>query len=119
MAKKRTRIINLFIKPGTFSYIFKRLTGNKEEYDFSELADLRRILSDEKAKILNIIKSQNPSSIYDLAKMLKRDFRSVFQDVKILERFGLIELKPHTKGKRKSLKPEPSIDTLQVNIHFE
>lgn len=117
--KQRTRIVNLFITPSAFSSIFKRLRGDKSEYDFSGLTDLRQLLSKEKAKILNIIKNQNPESIYKLAKILGRDFKAVSQDIKLLERFGFIELKPESKGKRKKLRPIIAIDNLQVNIGFQ
>ena len=117
--KKKVRIVNLYIKPGTFAYIFRRLAGQKQEYDFSDLSDLRKILSNEKARIMNIIKMKKPNSIYHLAKLLGRDFKSVIQDVKVLERFGLLELKLSSKGKRKVLVPKVAIDTLQINISFE
>ena len=120
MAKKeRTRIVNLYITPNAFTSIFKRLRGDRSDYDFSGLADLRQLLSNEKAKILNIIKNQSPESIYHLAKILGRDFKAVSQDIKLLERFGFIELKHETKGKRKKLKPVVVIDNLQINISFQ
>ncbi len=120
MAKKqKTRTVNLFITPGAFTSIFKRLRGDKSEYDFSGLADLRQLLSNEKAKMLNAIKDQNPESIYSLAKFLGRDFKAVSHDIKLLEKFGFIELKPLSKGKRKKLKPIISIDNLQININFK
>jgi predicted transcriptional regulator len=122
MAKKKeekTRVVNLYVKPTTFSSIFKRLKGEKSEYDFSGLSDLRKLLSNEKAKILNIIKERNPKSIYGLAKMLKRDFKAVRDDVTVLEKFGFIELKQESKGKRKRLRPVVGIDKLQINVSFE
>ena len=121
MAKKpepRTRIINLYITPGTITSIFKRLRGDRSDYDLSGLTDLRHLLSKEKAKTLNTIKTQSPESIYKLAKILGRDFKAVREDIKLLEKFGFIELKPETKGKRKKLKPEIVIDNLQLNINF-
>jgi len=117
--QNKTRTINLFITPNAFSSIFKRLRGDRSEYDFSGLSDLRQLLSKEKAKILNAIKNQNPESIYKLAKILGRDFKSVRLDVALLERFGFLELKQQVKGKRKMLKPDIAIDNLQINISFK
>lgn len=120
MAKKpRTRIVNLYIKPSAFASIFKRLRGDRSDYDFSALAELRQLLSNEKAKILNSIKNQKPESIYRLSRILGRDFKAVSHDVKLLEKFGFIELKKEEQGKRKKLKPVLSIDNLQININFE
>jgi len=118
-AKKKTRIVNLFITPSAFASIFKRLRGDRSEYDFSALTELRQLLTNEKSKVLNTIKNSKPDSIYQLAKILGRDFKAVSNDVKLLEKFGFIELKHESKGKRKKLKPVPSIDSLQINISFQ
>ena len=118
LKKLKTRIINLYITPGTITSIFRVLRGNKSEYDFSTLSDLRKLLNNEKAKILNVIKAQSPASIYALAKFLKRDFKSVREDINLLKTFGFIELKPGSTGNRKRLKPEIIIDNLQININF-
>jgi len=117
MAKKdRVRIINMNISQGAFTSVFKRFVGEKSEYEFSGLKDLRQILSNEKAKILYTIRHQKPKSIYNLAKILKRDFKSVQQDVKLLEKFGFIKLEPGSKGKRHLLKPLLLVDSIQVNF---
>lgn len=117
--KEKTRIVNLYITPSAFTSIFKRLRGDKSEYDFSGLTDLRKLLNKEKAKVLNIIKNQKPDSMYKLAKILGRDFKAVSQDIKLLERFGFIELKEEKKGRRRRLKPEIIIDSIQININFQ
>ncbi len=117
--KQRTRIVNLYITPTTFTSILKRLRGDKSDYDFSGITELRQLLSNEKAKILNVVKNQHPESIYKLARILGRDFKSVIQDVKLLEKFGFLELRPETKGKRKKLRPIIAIDNLQLNISFQ
>jgi len=120
MAKKqRTRIVNLYITPNAFASIFKRLRGDRSDFDFSGLVDLRQLLSNEKAKILNVIKNQKPESVYKLSKFLGRDFKSVRDDIKVLEKYGLIELKPEKAGNRNRLKPLMAIDSLQINIGFQ
>ena len=119
MSEERKRIVNLYITPNTFTSIFKKLRGYKSDYDFSELGDLRQLLSNEKAKILNIVKTQNPESIYKLAKLLGRDFKAVSQDIKLLEKFGFVHFKEESKGKRKMLRPILSLDSLQINIGFQ
>lgn len=117
--KERKRIVNLFITSSAFATIFKRLRGDRSDFDFSALHELRQLLGNEKSKVLNTIKNQKPESIYHLAKILGRDFKAVREDIKILEKFGFIQLKPEVKGRRKSLKPEISIDSLQINISFQ
>ncbi|MEM4270666.1 MAG: hypothetical protein QXO70_01065 [Candidatus Pacearchaeota archaeon] len=112
--KQKTRIVNLYITPGALAFLFRKT----EDYDFSELSQFRQVLSNERAKIINIIKTKNPESIYHLAKIAKRDFKSVLKDISILQKFGIINLEKSEKGKRKKFKPVLAIDKLQINIDF-
>jgi predicted transcriptional regulator len=113
--KLKTKSIDLYITPGTFYFLFRR---SYEGYDFNELSELRHLLSNEKAKIISIIKTKNPDSMYQLAKLVQRDFKSVKKDLATLKKFGIIDFVHTEKGKRKRLKPVMAIDKLQVNIDF-
>ena len=119
MARKKTRTVNLYITPTSFSSLFKRFSGKKvEEFDFSDLAELRQLLSNERAKILYVIKTKNPDSIYHLSKLVKREFKSVLKDVRILEKFGFLSLVNEKKGNRRKLKPKVEIDELKIIVGF-
>jgi len=109
----KTRYLNVNVKEGGF---VSRLTGGSKSYNFSDIAMLRKILSNEKAKILYVLKQKTPESIYQLAKLLKRDFKSVRDDLKLLERFGFIEFHNNQKGKRKSLKPTLAVNQMQIML---
>ena len=114
--KTKTRDIVIIDKAGTFDTILKKVSTEKENYDFEALSALRRLLSNEKARLLNTIKVRKPGSIYELAKNLKRDFKSVSEDLKLLQRFGFIEYVSEKTGKRERLKPILTIDTLNIQI---
>ncbi len=109
-----SRTINLSQKQGTFSTIFERFKGNKKHS--SDLAVLRNLLSNEKARLLHTIKSKQPNSIYELSKLLGRDFKSVREDIKVLEKFGFLEMLPIKKSGRERLKPVISLDELKIII---
>lgn len=115
MARKKTREITIEESKGTFS-IFKKHGTSKGDYDFSGLLALRQLLSNEKARILNVIKTQNPTSIYDLAKKLGRGFKSVNDDIKLLQRFGFIELTEEKTKNRTRHKPEVVVDNILINL---
>ncbi len=119
MAKKRTstRTITLSAGQGAFSALFSRFRSEKK-YESSEISRLRSMFSNEKARILNVLKTKQPNSIYELAKILGRDFKSVRQDISLLEEFGFIEMIPIHKGKREKLKPILVIDELKINIQI-
>ena len=109
----KTKTIHISDKEGTFSVLFK-----KKKDKNSELSNLRQILSNEKAKILNICKTKQPESLYKLAKLIGRDFKAVRHDVKILERYGFIELISSYKKGRERLRPIVDIDQLVITINI-
>ena len=116
MAKTKVREITINQSKGAFS-LFKKSGTSKENYDFEGISALRQVLSNEKARLLNVIKTQNPGSIYELAKMLGRSFKTVSDDVKLLERFGFIELSKEKTKNRIRHKPEIVSDTITIHIN--
>jgi len=113
--RTKVRYVDVNVKKGSF---VSKLIGEKRSHDFSDIKLLRSILSNEKARILYVLKYKNPKSIYALAKLLKRDFKSVREDIKVLERFGFIEFHSEKTGKREALKPVLVIDKLQIVINI-
>lgn len=116
-AKKRVKVRYIDMNVNKSSFVSKMIGGTKD-HDFSDIKLLRNILSNEKARILHILKSKNPKSIYGLAKELGRDFKSVRDDVKVLERFGFIEFHAEKTGKRESLMPVLTIDKIEIIINI-
>ena len=115
MTKTKTREITITESKGAFS-LFKKKGTSKEDYDFSGVLALRQLLSNEKARILDVIKTQKPGSIYDLAKKLDRNFKAVNDDIKLLERFGFIELIEEKTKNRIRHRPEIVVDTVTINL---
>ena len=115
MPKTKTREINLEQDGGTFSF-FKKTKTSKEDYNFSGIFALRQLLSNEKARILHTIKEQKPNSIYELAKKLNRGFKSVSDDLKLLERFGFVEFVHEKTKKRVRHKPLIVVDKIIINF---
>ena len=111
----KTREITIIESHGAFS-IFRKQKLKKDEYDFSGMSALRQLLSNEKARIIHTIKTEQPGSIYELAKKLERSFKSVSDDIKVLERFGFIELIEEKTKNRIRHKPEIVVDNVLVNI---
>ena len=115
MAKEKIREITITQSKGAFA-IFKKARTSKKDYDFEGLSVLRKLLSNEKARLLHAIKTQSPRSIYDLAKKLGRNFKSVSDDIKLLERMGFIELIEEKTKKRIRHRPEIIVDTITIHI---
>jgi predicted transcriptional regulator len=57
---------------------------------FADPADLLRVLSLERLRVLRTIRTKKNPTISGLAMILKRDRKAVSRDVKLLESFGLL-----------------------------
>lgn len=114
---KKIKTLYVDINVNEDSFVSK-LIGGKKSHDFSDIKLLRSLLSNEKSRILHVLKHHNPTSIYATAKLLGRDFKSVRDDIKVLERFGFIEFHAEKVGKRESLKPVLIADKLQIIINI-
>tara|TARA_Y100000310_G_C20689977_1_gene821600 strand:- start:3679 stop:4035 length:357 start_codon:yes stop_codon:yes gene_type:complete len=112
----KTRTISISGKEGTFSTIFQRFKSSKKED--SEISILRQLFSNEKARLLHICKTKEPFSIYELAKLLGRDFKAVRHDIRLLEKYGFIELISSHKDGRERLRPIVDIDQLVITINL-
>ena len=115
--KNAVKNISLALKRSAFSTLFHMFS--KADL-YGEVAEVRALLSNERARMIHLIKDSNPESVYSLAKLLGRDFKSVRKDITLLQHFGIIRLiRTAKKGhKRQSLKPILQLDTLQINIKF-
>jgi predicted transcriptional regulator len=69
---------------------------------FENLEAMRKVLTEERLRILKVVKQRQPSSIYELAKVLGRDTKNTFNDVQFLSDAGLIELKKSKDGREKT-----------------
>lgn len=114
--KTKTRYIDINVKEGTFAQKLMRKANSV--YNPDDVSALRKLLSNEKARILYALKNNSIKSIYSLAKHLKRDFKSVRQDLLFLEKFGFVEFHSTKKGKRKSLTPILVIDQMNIVVNI-
>lgn len=82
---------------------------------FESLKTMRKFITDERLRILKAIKKNKPESIYELAKLLKRDTKNVSDDVHYLSGLGLIEIRK-TKDGRQKTKPVVEYEKILVEI---
>jgi predicted transcriptional regulator len=73
-----------------------------EGISFESLEAMRKVLTEERLRILRTIKKDHPQSIYELAKMLHRDIKNTFDDVQYLAEAGLVDLKKTKEGREKT-----------------
>ncbi len=66
--------------------------GEKTAIYFSNIKDLRKVLTEKRLELLKTIKDRKPSSIYELARMVNRDLKNVLQDVDYLREIGMVDV---------------------------
>ena len=90
-----------------FSVIKKPALAKKyagmEIISFPNFETLGRVITGARLELLSAIREHKPESIQALARVVKRDFKNVYTDVKLLAQFGLIDLVED--GHRRSASP--------------
>jgi predicted transcriptional regulator len=100
--------------------VMKKLERGKkvekhEGISFESLEVMRKVLTEERLKILRTIRKEHPASIYELAKILGRDRKNTFDDVQYLAQVGLIDLKK-TKDGREKTTPRVNYERIMLEI---
>jgi predicted transcriptional regulator len=88
--------------------------ANEEVICVSSFAILGKIFSPPRLEILVAIPILKPKSIADLSRLLKRDFKNVYSDVKFLADLGLLNLRE--EGARKTLVPVAKYRELELPL---
>ena len=89
-----------------FADTWKKLESGKkvkkeEGIYFESIDAVRSVLTNNRLLILKTIKEKHPKSIYELSKMLGRNLKNVNQDLDMLFRIGLVELKKEKTDKNR------------------
>lgn len=93
----------------------KKAIQKDDEVIFTGIETVARIFAKTRMQLLRTIILEKPRSIYELAKMVDRDFKNVHSDVKLLSQVGLIELKEMTYA-RKGLRPIAKFSGIELDL---
>jgi len=80
---------------------------------FTNIQAFRKALTQKRLELLHAIKTEHPSSINHLARILQRNIKNVAADVRFLEQAGLIDTE---KGTSKEISPHVSYDKILLEI---
>jgi predicted transcriptional regulator len=70
----------------------KKLKPKGHRLFFTSPEALRRFLTPKRLELIRLIRKRHPSSINELAALVHRDFKRVYQDVRSLADAGLVDL---------------------------
>ena len=76
---------------------------------------MRRVLTPSRLTLLHLIRTRHPRSITALAKLIRRDFKNVHTDLKLLADLGLVHLEPGAHM-RDSVTPTVPYERIQFEI---
>lgn len=86
--------------------------GKEEFVSVGSIEELNHILTPQRKRLLDVIKDRKPSSVNELAKLVNRDYKNVYEDIVLLERTGFLKLK--REGKK--LVPIVDYDVIDVQV---
>lgn len=95
----------------------KKVKSKKQpEFFFEDLDAVRSILTDKRIALLRLIKSKKPDSIKELARLAKRDFKAVYDDIQKLEEFDLVQVIKSKPGSKSQVRSKASEILFSVEI---
>lgn len=91
--------------------------AEREGVYFSSIEAARNLLTPGRLTLLRAIRSKRPNSIYELAKLVDRDLKNVQNDLKVLERYGLVHLgRGQSAGGRRVKMPRAMFSEIALKI---
>lgn len=90
----------------------KKVKPKKPEVYFDSLDAVRSVLTDKRLELLRLVRDNHPKSVKDLARIAKRDFKLVYDDVERLKELGLIT----TSRAKRGVPTELKTDTDQIQV---
>ncbi len=87
----------------------------REGVSFDSIDSMRKVLTEERLRVLRTVRKERPASVYELAKKLKRDIKNTFNDVQFLAQAGLLEIKKTRVGREKNT-PLVNYDKILLEI---
>src|SRR5258708_33847741 len=94
----------------------RRIPKKSDEVGFTSIEAARNFLTRERLALMRTIRTRHPGSLSELAKMVNRDFKNGQDDIRILERHGLVRISKEPRGKRKVKVPQVLFEEIALRI---
>ena len=93
-----------------------RRVGKRKGVYFASVEAARNLVTPERIKLLTMIRKYKPESIYQLARLCNRNQKNVHEDVKLLERYGILETRMRLGKSRTQRVPRVLYDEIDLKI---
>ena len=82
---------------------------------FTSIEAARNLLTPNRLALLRAIRTKRPGSIYELANLVDRDLKNVQDDLRLLEKYGVMSTR-RSRGKREVRVPEALFAQIALKI---
>lgn len=103
-----------FVKAGEAIERGEEVKREKAIY-FESVKGFRKAITPKRIELLHLIKEKHPKSIQELARIAKRDIKSIVTDIDILAELGLIDIKRKIDGRKESM---PVVNYSRINLEI-
>lgn len=94
-----------------------RHVRRREGVYFTSIEAARNLLTPNRLALLRAVRTARPGSIYELAKVVNRDLKNVQDDLRLLERYGLVRMvNGRRSGKRRVRVPHAVFEQIELKI---
>jgi predicted transcriptional regulator len=93
----------------------KRVKKRGANY-FESLEAVRAALTEKRLALLRVIREREPDSVAELARLVKRDFKSVHRDVHVLQDLRLISVPKTKRGVSSRLRSKATEIVLRIAV---
>jgi predicted transcriptional regulator len=94
-----------------------RRVARREGVYFTSIEAARNLLTPSRLALLRTIRTRRPGSIYELANMAGRDLKNVQEDLRVLEKYGLVRMSAsRSRGRRRVRVPEALFGQIALRI---
>ena len=93
----------------------KRVAKRHAEY-FESLGAVRAALTEKRLALVRIVRQQKPGSLAALARLARRDFKSVYRDVEALRDLGLVTMATTRRGISSRLRSDATEIVLRIAV---
>ncbi len=94
-----------------------RQVSRREGVYFTSIQAARNLLTPNRLALLRAVRTRRPGSIYELAKAVDRDLKNVQDDLRVLERYGLVRLiSDRGTGRRRVRVPRARFSEIALKI---
>src|SRR5438552_19000725 len=95
----------------------RRRISQREGVYFTSIEAARNLLTPNRLALLRAVRTKRPGSIFELAKIAGRDLKNVQDDLRLLERYGLVRIgHGRSSGKRKVRIPQAVFNEISLKI---